>query len=235
MKPCVRIAAVTWQGRRQFSNEKAPNTSNADLQLLMHEARDSGKERCNFPLELIAAAHASSFSAALAEELRRTGHRPHQIHTLATVTMEKLASRWTLSQIHLDATADVAGVAQCDFVDAALRARENCPLCRALTVTISMCARLKSRETSGEPAPLAKQRVNPKKATSMRRPKGVKTKKSVVKRFKITAKGKVLFHAPGRRHLLQTKSAKRRRSMRKVSVLGATDLYRVKQNLPFSR
>jgi large subunit ribosomal protein L35 len=60
------------------------------------------------------------------------------------------------------------------------------------------------------------------------------TRKSVAKRFKITASGKVVFHGPGRRHLLQGKSAKRRRSLRKASVLGATDVYRITQNLPFS-
>jgi large subunit ribosomal protein L35 len=68
----------------------------------------------------------------------------------------------------------------------------------------------------------------------MRRPKGVKTKKSVAKRFKITAKGKVVFHRAGRRHLLQGKGPKRRRSLRKASVLGPTDTYRILQNLPFS-
>ena len=69
----------------------------------------------------------------------------------------------------------------------------------------------------------------------MRRPKGVKTRKSVAKRFKITATGKVLFHGAGRRHLLQGKSPKRRRSLRKSSVLGPTDIYRIVQNLPFNR
>jgi large subunit ribosomal protein L35 len=68
----------------------------------------------------------------------------------------------------------------------------------------------------------------------MRRPKGIKTRKSVAKRFKITASGKVLFHGAGRRHLLQGKSPKRRRSLRKASLLGPTDVYRIKQNLPFS-
>ena len=48
----------------------------------------------------------------------------------------------------------------------------------------------------------------------MRRPKGIKTKKSVAKRFKITAGGKVLRSSAGRRHLLQTKNPKRRRSLR---------------------
>ena len=68
----------------------------------------------------------------------------------------------------------------------------------------------------------------------MRRPKGIKTRKSVAKRFKVTATGKVLFHGAGRRHLLQGKAPKRRRSMRKAALLGPTDIYRVIQNLPFS-
>jgi len=68
----------------------------------------------------------------------------------------------------------------------------------------------------------------------MRRPKGIKTRKSVAKRFKVTATGKVLFHGAGRRHLLQGKQPKRRRSMRKASLLGPTDVYRVLQNLPFT-
>jgi large subunit ribosomal protein L35 len=68
----------------------------------------------------------------------------------------------------------------------------------------------------------------------MRRPKGIKTRKSVAKRFKITAGGKVLFRGAGRRHLLQGKSANRRRSLRKARLVGPTDVYRIKQNLPFS-
>ncbi|HWV98542.1 MAG TPA: 50S ribosomal protein L35 [Candidatus Acidoferrum sp.] len=68
----------------------------------------------------------------------------------------------------------------------------------------------------------------------MRRPKGIKTRKSVAKRFKLTAHGKVLFRGAGRRHLLQGKSPKRRRSLRKASLLGPTDVYRIMQNLPFS-
>jgi large subunit ribosomal protein L35 len=68
----------------------------------------------------------------------------------------------------------------------------------------------------------------------MRRPKPIRTRKLVAKRFKITANGKVLFVGAGRRHLMQGKSPKRRRSLRKASLLGPADLYRIMQNLPFS-
>jgi ribosomal protein L35 len=69
----------------------------------------------------------------------------------------------------------------------------------------------------------------------MRRPKGIKTKKSAAKRFKITAKGKVLRSSAGRRHLAQTKSPKRRRNLRGNTTVHSTDEYRIKQNLPFTR
>ncbi len=69
----------------------------------------------------------------------------------------------------------------------------------------------------------------------MRRPKGIKTKKSVAKRFKITARGKVLRSSAGRRHLCQTKNPKRRRSLRGATLVHPTDEYRIKQSLPFTR
>ena len=68
----------------------------------------------------------------------------------------------------------------------------------------------------------------------MRRPKGIKTKKSVAKRFKVTATGKVLRMHSGKRHLLATKNSKRRRRLGKAAVVDPTDVYRIIQNLPFS-
>ena len=94
------------------------------------------------PPELIAAAHAGSFSLTLANELGEAGYRPRQIDTTATVTMENIAAGWTMTQIHLDVVAAVPRVAECDFVDAALRAKANCPISRALNANISMRAKL---------------------------------------------------------------------------------------------
>ena len=68
----------------------------------------------------------------------------------------------------------------------------------------------------------------------MRRPKGIKTKKSVAKRFKITGTGKVMRPRAGKRHLLSSKNAKRRRSLGTSKLMDPTDTYRITQNLPFS-
>ena len=68
----------------------------------------------------------------------------------------------------------------------------------------------------------------------MRRPKGIKTRKAVAKRFRITARGKVMRSRAGKRHLLQTKNPKRRRSLGTAKQVDPTDAYRILQNLPFS-
>ena len=68
----------------------------------------------------------------------------------------------------------------------------------------------------------------------MRRPKLPKTRKSVAKRFKVTATGKVMRMGAGKRHLLSTKNAKRRRHLGKARLVDPTDVHRVLANLPFS-
>jgi large subunit ribosomal protein L35 len=68
----------------------------------------------------------------------------------------------------------------------------------------------------------------------MRRPKGIKTKKSVAKRFKITGTGKVMRPRAGKRHLLATKNSKRRRSLGTSKQVDPTDAYRITQSLPWS-
>jgi len=46
-----------------------------------------------------------------------------------------------------------------------------------------------------------------------------KPRKAVLKRMRITRKGKVLAKAPGSRHLLSSKSGKRRRQMRRTETI----------------
>ncbi len=61
-----------------------------------------------------------------------------------------------------------------------------------------------------------------------------KTRKSVAKRFKVTGTGKVLRSQSTRRHLLGSKSAKRKRLLAKSALVDESDLGRIKENLPFS-
>ena len=98
------------------------------------------------PAELIAAAIAGSFSLTLADELAQAGYKPREIDTMTTVTLEHLAAGWTLTQILLAVAATVPRAAECDFVDAALRAKAHCPISRALNANTLMTAKLNRNE-----------------------------------------------------------------------------------------
>ena len=141
MKPYARQASVRWLGRPQRGKGAIYNPS-AALKWAHPGTDGHRKWRGTNPPELVAAALAGSFSLTLANELGEAGYKPRQIDTTATVTLEYLAARWTLTQIYLDVTAAVPGVAECDFVDATLQAKTNCPISHALDANVVMSAKL---------------------------------------------------------------------------------------------
>ncbi len=60
-----------------------------------------------------------------------------------------------------------------------------------------------------------------------------KTKKSIAKRFKVSARGKVMRRVAGKRHLLSAKSVKQRRSMGQDKAVDTKGVIRtVKAALP---
>lgn len=94
------------------------------------------------PAELIAAAHASSFSLALSDELGLRASAVGEIVTAATVTLEHLAAGWTVMNIHLNVLARLPKVTQGSFIDATVRAKTNCVVSRLMRASISMNAKL---------------------------------------------------------------------------------------------
>ncbi len=152
MRTYVRKASVQWLGTRQHG-QGTLRTPGAALRMALFASNNHPRRRGTNPCELIAAAHAGSFTLALANELGEAGYSPARIDTSSTVTMENLSAMgWT--QIHLEVIAAVPRVADCEFVDAALRAKASCPISRALTANISMSAKL----AASEPVPKAKAR-----------------------------------------------------------------------------
>jgi osmotically inducible protein OsmC len=141
MRPYSRQASVRWSGKGQRAKTTTYKPGSA-LKITLHPNDGDGKARGVNPPELIAAAHAGSFSLTLANVLAEAGYQPRQIDTTATVMMERIAKTWTLTQIHLDVIARVPKAAECDFVDAALQAKAHCPISRALNANISMRAKL---------------------------------------------------------------------------------------------
>ncbi len=54
-----------------------------------------------------------------------------------------------------------------------------------------------------------------------------KPRKAVLKRIRVTRNGKVLAKAPGSRHLLSSKSGKRRRQMRRTGTVNKCERKRI--------
>lgn len=145
MKTYARHASARWLGTRQ-RGKGAITTPSAALQTALHPTDGEAKGAGTNPAELLAAALAGSFSLTLADELGQAGYHPREIDTMATVTLEHRAAGATLTQILLAVTATVPRAAECDFVDAALRAKAKCPLARALNANVSMRAHLNHSE-----------------------------------------------------------------------------------------
>jgi large subunit ribosomal protein L35 len=61
----------------------------------------------------------------------------------------------------------------------------------------------------------------------------IKTHRGAAKRFKLTKNGKVKRASANKSHILTKKSHKRKRRLRKSSVLSAADTPKVKRMLPY--
>jgi len=84
------------------------------------------------PEELIAAAHASCFSMALAKVLADGGSAPRQIRTTATLTMIDEADAFKITKIHLATEGSIDGGDEAAFQAAAEKAKANCPVSKLL-------------------------------------------------------------------------------------------------------
>lgn len=145
MKTYARHASARWLGTRQ-RGKGAIDSPSAALKMALHGGEGDARGRGTNPAELIAAAIAGSFSLTLANELSQAGYKPREIDTVASVTLEHLGDGWRLTQILLAVTATVPRAAECDFVDATVRARANCPIARALNANTLMTAKLNRNE-----------------------------------------------------------------------------------------
>jgi large subunit ribosomal protein L35 len=63
----------------------------------------------------------------------------------------------------------------------------------------------------------------------------LKTHKGAAKRFKLTAGGKVMSGHAGARHILTSKTRKRKRKLGQSSVIADADVHHVKAMLPYGR
>jgi osmotically inducible protein OsmC len=99
-------------------------------------------EKGTNPEEMIAAAHAACFSMALSGQLDNAGMRAESIETTATVTMEPVDGKPTVTSSHLVTTVRIPNADRAKFQEAAENAKAGCPISRLLNTKITMEAKL---------------------------------------------------------------------------------------------
>jgi osmotically inducible protein OsmC len=100
-----------------------------------------GEEKGSNPEELLAAAHAGCYSMALSFMLQNAGFTANRIDTRADVQMESNPGP-TVVGVHLTVTASVPGIDAATFAGIADNAKANCVISRALSVPVTMDAKL---------------------------------------------------------------------------------------------
>lgn len=128
----LRSASAVWQGNLMDGVGHTTTGSGAVHEVAMSWARRFGEDHGSNPEELIAAAHASCFSMAFSGRLTRAGYPPDEILTTATVTLHKGEAGFSITAVHLQTVATVAGIAAAEFAALAEDAKENCPVSRLL-------------------------------------------------------------------------------------------------------
>lgn len=146
MKLIMRRASVRWNSGARGGTQVISTGSGVLKQVRYASGSPLKDNSATDPAELIAAAHAGSFSLALSHELGLAGFASGNIVTTTTVTMEHLAAGWTVMNIHLNVLASLPHLTQGEFIDATVRAKTNCLVSRLLRANISMNAKLEKRK-----------------------------------------------------------------------------------------
>ena len=105
----VRDATIKWSSRAEAADE---NTS---------------------PEELIAAAHASCVSMALAHGLAQAGTPAQRLESKATATFDQVGDGFRMTTMRLEVRGEVDGLDEDTFNKAAQDAKDNCPVSQALS------------------------------------------------------------------------------------------------------
>jgi lipoyl-dependent peroxiredoxin len=144
MPMAERNATTAWDGDLAHGNGTISAGSGALGELAVTWAsRTERSEGKTSPEELVAAAHASCFSMALAHGLTQAGNPPDHLEVSAKVTLDQREGQPTVTTSELTVHGKVPGIDQGAFEQAANDAGQNCPISRALQgVEISVHATL---------------------------------------------------------------------------------------------
>jgi len=96
------------------------------------------------PEELVAAAHAGCYAMALSGALGAAGFAPEKISAKATVTLDRVDGKPTVTKSALVVAAKVPGIDAAKFAEIAGATKTGCPISRLLNAELTLDAKLEA-------------------------------------------------------------------------------------------
>ena len=135
-----RTANAVWNGSLKEGEGKITTQSKVLNNTQYSFNSRFGEGKSTNPDELLAAAHAACFAMALSMILGKEGFTPESLDVTSRVTMD--VENLDLTGSHLILKATIPGIDQKKFEECANTAKDNCPVSKALSLNITMDARL---------------------------------------------------------------------------------------------
>lgn len=140
----TRKAEADWNGGIMDGKGNLKLQSGAFEGGYSFQSRFGDDTKLTNPEELIAAAHAGCYTMALTGNLGRAGYTPTNVHTTASVKIEKQGDGFVIPNIDLVTEATVEGLEDEEFQKIAEKTKETCPVSQVLSgAEISLKATLK--------------------------------------------------------------------------------------------
>jgi osmotically inducible protein OsmC len=136
----IRSARAQWRGNLTEGSGSVSSLSSGQLSDLpiSWSARTEDPAGLSGPEELLAAAHASCFSMAFSNTLFKAGFTAEHIETTVEITGDKRDAGWTVISSHISVRCRVPGASDADIQDAAVKAKDGCPISRALAGNVEL-------------------------------------------------------------------------------------------------
>ncbi|MFI5693256.1 OsmC family peroxiredoxin [Kribbella sp. NPDC051586] len=145
----TRTARTAWNGTLEHGSGQVELSSSKagtyEVSFPKRAAEDAGG--ATSPEELIAAAHTACYAMSLSAEIAQRGGTPqaHEVRADVTLGPDQANGGFKLTGIKLIVRAEVDGLDDAGFAEAAQAAKANCPISKALAgVDITLDAALES-------------------------------------------------------------------------------------------
>lgn len=133
-----RYANIHWHGNLRKGDGRISTQSGTLENVNYTFKKRFGSEKGTNPEELIAAAHGACFSMALANELSERNLEVESIDVNCKISTNFEEGKFDITESYLDVKVSVPGGNQKNIEEAAVFAKENCPVSKVLNCDIVM-------------------------------------------------------------------------------------------------